>query len=117
MFSFLREDIVHIKIQGSSDLPSARKLNLDDNLFDIRKKTNIDDMLSFLILNDGEFSKIECGNEKDMLLREIIVKKLDNSDNSEKNILYLRNTSAPVMVYVIIKGGSSSSSSMKMLNL
>ncbi|CAB4426482.1 unnamed protein product [Rhizophagus irregularis] len=73
-------------IQTIDDLPSqyiSKKLNLTDNLSDIRNNNNINNTLLFATkLSDG-YAKIEYEDEKGYCLNEIIAVK------NNRNILYL----------------------------
>ncbi|GBB84051.1 hypothetical protein RclHR1_01070001 [Rhizophagus clarus] len=88
---------VFIKIVGEST-SKMKRLNLNSNLFDIRKEleknNTIDD--TFLFSNKHK-EEIERDYENDMLLNEII----EEFDNSKNKFLYLKKNSRPHWKFLI----------------
>ncbi len=83
---------IYVETVGES-ASKVKKLNLNSNLSDIRKELEKKNDMSLLLfaekLNNNEFAEIDCDDENDMLLSDIVF------DNSGNNFLYLQKNSSP----------------------
>src|SRR5579871_1089753 len=90
--------IVYVKIIEDSTPPKMKKLNLNNNLSDIRKefeKKNIDmNLLLFAEKLDNDFAVIDQEEENNMSLNDIIF------NNSGRKFLYLLKNSSPSWNYL-----------------